>query len=53
MVARLKSNMIDPWWQNDNGDKVVGGKTGKGALLLTCRSVGKTSHPMLHLSNQQ
>ena len=38
---------------NDNGDKAVGGKTGKGALLLMCRSVGQTSHPMLPLFTQQ
>ena len=35
--------------KNDNGDKVVGGKVGKGALLLMSRSVGQTSHPMLPL----
>ena len=39
--------------KNDNGGKVHGGKAGKGALLLKCRSVGQTSHPMLPLSTQQ
>ena len=38
---------------NDNGDKVVGGKADKGALLLMCRSVGQTSLPMLPLSTQK
>ena len=38
---------------NDNGDNVDGGKAGKGALLLMCRSVGQTSHPMLPLSTLQ
>ena len=45
MVARLKSNMIDSWWQTIMVAKVVGCKTGKGALLVMCRSVGQTSHP--------
>ena len=56
MVARDKSTMIDYGGnaeENDNGDKVVGGNAGKGALLLMCRSVGQTSHPMLPLSTQQ
>ena len=38
---------------NDNGDKAVGGKTGKGALLLMCGSVGQIPHPIVPLSTQQ
>ena len=50
-----KANVKHDWLMvaNDNGDKVVGGKTGKLALLLVCRSVGQTFHLMLPLSTLQ